>query len=159
MPRNPFEEKNQSHEVIKGEDVINIRKERIVRIRNQDGSYEDILVSMRESRPDGNGNFVDTELICDVRDQAGNPLPEDIRSAFLSCTGAYITSQEQLAICTSCLHPSNRSRNIFLGHDGRETPRGAICSNCDSWHTTIYIAFGIIGLGVLVGLCIAAGLF
>ena len=82
-----------------------------------------------------------------------------IRSAFRSCTGAYIASQEQLAICSSWLHPSNRSRNILLGHDGRETQTGAICSNCDSWHTTICIAFGIIGLGVLAGLCKAAGMF
>jgi len=159
MPRNPFVEENQAHEVIKGEDVVNIRTERIVRIRNQDGSYEDNLVSVRETRPDGNGNFVDRELICDVRDEAGNPIPEDLRSAIKSGGGAYITSQEQLGICTSRLHPSNRSRNIFLGQDGRETPKGAICSNCDSWHTTIYIAFGIIGLGVLTGLCVAAGLF
>ena len=159
MPRNPFEKDKPAHETKKGEDIINNRKERVIRIRNQDGTYEDILVSVRETRPDENGNFVDTELICDVRDQAGNPIPEDLRSAFLSCTGAYITSQEQLAICSSWLHPSNRSRNILLGHDGRETQTGAICSNCDSWHTTIYIAFGIIGLGVLAGLCKAAGIF
>ena len=159
MPRNPFEKDKPAHETKKGEDIINNRKERVIRIRNQDGTYEDILVSVRETRPDGNGNFVDTELICDVRDQAGNPLPEDLRSAFRSCTGAFITSREQLAICTSRLHPSNRSRNILLGHDGRETQTGAICSNCDSWHTTIYIAFGIIGLGVLAGLCKAAGIF
>jgi len=59
MPRDPFEEENQPHEVIKGEDVVNIRTERIVRIRNQDGTYEDIVTNVRETRPDGNGNYID----------------------------------------------------------------------------------------------------
>jgi hypothetical protein len=159
MPRNPFEEDNRPHEVIKGEDVVNIRTERIVRIRNQDGTYEDIVTNVRESRPDGNGNFIDTELINVVTDHAGNPLPEDPRSVFFSHSDLFIRSQEQLAICTSWLHPPNRSRNILLGQDGRTVQGGAICSNCDSWQTTIYIAFGILGLGVLTGLCKAAGLF
>ena len=159
MPRNPFEEDNQPHEAIKGEDVVNIRTERIVRIRSQDGTYEDIVTNVRETRPDGNGNFIDTELINVVSDNAGNPLPKDPQSAFFSHTDAFIESQEQLARCNSWLHPHNRSRNILIGHDGRETPAGAICSNCDYWQTTIYIAFGIIGLGVLIGFCKAAGLF
>ena len=136
MPRNPFEEDKPAHETKKGEDILNNRKERVVRIRNQD-----------------------TELICDVRDRAGNPLPEDLRSAFLSCSGAYIASRDQLALCTSRLHPASRPRNILLGHDGRETQNGAICTYCDYWHTTFYIAFAIIGIGVLAGLCKAAGIF
>ena len=159
MPRNPFEEDKPAHETKKGEDILNNRKERVVRIRNQDGTYEDILVSVRDTRPDANGNYVDTELICDVRDRAGNPLPEDLRSAFLSCSGAYIASRDQLALCTSRLHPASRPRNILLGHDGRETQNGAICTYCDYWHTTFYIAFAIIGIGVLAGLCKAAGMF
>jgi hypothetical protein len=159
MPRNPFEEENQAHEAIKGEDVINIRTERVIRIRAQDGTFQDIVFSVHDSRPDENGNFIDTELINVVTDHAGNPLPQDPRSVFVSHTGLYIGSLEQLAICNSWLHPPNRNRNIFLDHDGRETQGGAICSNCESWHTTIYIAFGIIGLGVLTGLCKAAGMF
>jgi len=159
MPRNPFEKDKPAHETKKGEDILNNRTERFVRIRNQDGTYEDILDRLRESRPDGNGNFIVTELICDVRDPAGNSLPDDLRTAKKSGDENWITSPEELGICTSRLHPRNRSKNILLGHDGRETQNGAICSNCDYWHTTLFIAFGIIGLGVLAGLCIAAGIF
>jgi hypothetical protein len=159
MPRNPFEKDKPAHETKKGEDILNNRKERVVRIRNQDGSYEDILVSVRETRPDSNGNYVDTELICDVRDPAGNPFPEDLGTAIRSGEEYWITSRDQLGICTSRLHPRNRSRNILLGHDGRETQNGAICTYCDYWHTTFYIAFAIIGIGVLAGLCKAAGIF
>ena len=117
------------------------------------------MLNAHETRPDGNGNFVTSEFINVVTDHAGNPLPENPRSVFVSHSGLFITSQDQLATCTSWLHPANRSRNILLGQDGRETQTGAICSNCDSWHTTISIAFGILGLGVLIGLCKAAGLF
>ena len=159
MPRDPFEEENQPHEVIKVEDVVNIRTERIVRIRNQDGTFEDIVTNVRETRPDGNGNYIDLELINVVPDRAGNPLPKDPQSAFISHTGEFIESRDQLATCTSWLHLGNPNRNILLGHDGRETPAGAICSNCDYWQTTIYIALGIIGIGVLVGICMAAGMF
>ena len=159
MPRNPFEEDNQPHEAIKGEDIINTRTERVIRIRAQDGTVQDIVLSVHESRPDENGNFIDTELINVVTDHAGNPLPEDPRSVFVSHSDLFIRSQEQLARCNSWLHPPNRSRNILLGQDGRTVQGGAICSNCDSWHTTIFIAFGILGLGVLTGLCKAAGLF
>jgi hypothetical protein len=159
MPRNPFENDKPAHETKEGEDILNSRKERFVRIRNQDGTFEDILVSVRDTRPDGNGNYVDTELICDVRDQAGNPLPEDLGSAIKSGEEYWITSREQLGICTSRLHPRSRPKNILLGHDGRETQNGAICSYCDYWHTTFYIAFAIIGIGVLAGLCKAAGMF
>jgi hypothetical protein len=159
MPRNPFEKDKQAHETKKGEDIINNRTERFVRIRNQDGTYEDILRSVRDTRPDANGNYVDTELICDVRDPAGNSMPENLRTAKKSGDENWITSPEELGICTSRLHPRNRTRNILLGHDGRETQNSAICSYCDYWHTTFYIAFAIIGIGVLAGLCIAAGMF
>ena len=59
MPRNPFEEENQAHEAIKGEDVINIRTERVIRIRAQDGTFQDIVFSVHDSRPDENGNFIE----------------------------------------------------------------------------------------------------
>ena len=159
MPRDPFEEENQPHEAIKGEDVVNVRTERIVRIRNQDGTYQNNVTNVRETRPDGNGNYIDTEIINVVTDHAGNRLPEDPRSVFFSHTGLYIGSQDQLGICTSWLHPHNRNRNIFLDRDGRETPAGAICSHCDYWIGTFCLAAGILGVGVLAGLCKAAGLF
>ena len=159
MARNPFEKDKPAHETKKGEDIINSRKERVIRIRNQDGTYEDVLVSVRDTRPDGNGNYVDTELTNFVTDHLGNPPPKDPQSTWVSHTHAIIRSKEDLGICTSRLHPRSRSRNIFLKHDGRETQNGAICSYCDYWHTTFYIAFAIIGIGVLAGLCKAAGMF
>ena len=159
MPRNPLANENQQFDAIKGEDIVNVRTERKVRIRTQDGTVEDFLVSAHDSRPDGNGNFIDSKLINVITDRAGNLLPENPRSVKLSITNLFISSPEELAICTSRLHPANCTRNILIGQDGRETPNGAICIYCSSWQTTIYIAFAILGVGVLAGLCKAAGIF
>ena len=84
MPRNPLDDENQNHETIKGEDIINARTERVVRIRAQDGTFQDVLLNAHETRPDGNGNFVTSEFINVVTDHAGNPLPENPRSVFVS---------------------------------------------------------------------------
>jgi hypothetical protein len=159
MPRNPFEKDKPAHETKKGEDILNARTERVVRVRNQDGAFEDLVTNVRDTRPDGNGNYIDRELINIVTDHLGNPLSKDPQSTIFSHTGLYITTRDELGICTSRLHPRGRSKNIFLGRDGRETQSGAICSYCDYWHTTFYIAFAIIGIGVLAGLCKAAGMF
>jgi hypothetical protein len=152
MRRNPLRDGNQPFETLKGDKIINVRNQKVVRIPTQDGNIQEIVLNESTSEPDGNGNYFDRELINQITDHAGNPLPEDPRSVIFSHSGLYITSPELRVICTSILHPQNRSRNILLGQDGREVPGGAICSRCDYWLTTIYITLGIVGVGLIYGL-------
>ena len=159
MPRNTLGNGNQPFEAVKGEKIINIRKQKVVRIPTQDGNFQEIVMNEITSEPDGTGSFLDRELINQITDHGGNPLPEDPRSAIISHSGLYITSRDQLSHCTSILHPHNRSRNILIGQDGRLTPGGAICSRCDYWLTTIYITLGIVGVGFIWGLYKAVGSF
>ncbi len=62
-------------------------------------------------------------------------------------------------MCTSRLHPANRSRTIKLGYDGRRTAEGAICSVCDGRLGTIYTVIFIFGIAVILGIWRGVGLF
>ena len=159
MPRNTLRDGNQPLEAVKGEKIINIRNQKILRAPTQDGNFQEIVMNESTSEPDGTGSYIDKQFINQITDHAGNPLPEDPRSSIISHSGLYITPTDQRSHCTSILHPQNRSRNILLGQDGREVPGGAICSNCDYWWRTIYIALGILGMGIIYGLYKGAGLF
>ena len=159
MPRNTLRDGNGPFEAIKGEKIINVRNQRVVRISAQDGNYQEIVMNESTSEPDGNGSYFDRELINQITDRAGNPLPEDPRSSIISHSGLYITTTDQRSHCTSILHPQERSRNILLGQDGRLTLRGATCSHCDFLLGTIYIALVILGIGVVCGLYKAVSFF
>ena len=150
MSRNPFDEKNPQKE-IKGENIINVRTQKVVRIIDQNGNEEDIITEIHDSRPDESGGYIDSNFINYRVDQAGNPHPEDPCSVIRSHSGLFISSQDQRSHCTSFFHFSP-NRNVLLGQDGRATPSGAICSRCDFWLNTFYIVLGIFGIGLIIGL-------
>ena len=152
MKRNTLQDGNQPHKQIKGDAIINTERKEIVIINGLDFTREESVI-----KPDGNGNYVETKKTHLICDHAGNPVPENLQSTILSWTGLNIPSEENRALCTSMFHSSRYSKNIYEGHDGRLTPGGAICSRCDYWLTTIYIALGIVGIGVIYGLFKAVG--
>lgn len=159
MPRrNPFEEPHP-HKRQRGEDIVNLRRQRVARVIGPDGSENEIVLESHDSRPLGDGSYVDTDAINLSMDADGNVFPHDPQSIVaVSHTGLFITSPDQFGICTSRLH-GNRSPNIFLGRDGRAVKGGAICSRCDFWLGTIYIALGVGALGLVLGIWKAAGVF
>ncbi len=158
-PRNSLREDNQSQDPMEGDEIINVRSQRVARIVGPDGNIQEVLMGSKISRPDVDGSYIDTELVNIQTDNAGNPLPDDPRTVIFSHSGLYITSPEQLASCTSRFHTPNRSRNILVGQDGRHVEGGAVCSHCDAWINTIYMGFGIIGIGLTLGLFRATGIF
>jgi hypothetical protein len=159
-PRNPLRENDHPREQTKGKDILNTRSQRVARIVGQDGNVQEYIMDVHHSWLDGNGGHIDDELINVITDQAGNPLPEDPRSVIRSHSDLFITSPEQFATCTSWLHGNRHSRNILVGQDGRPLPGGgAICSRCDTWVKTIYLALGILGVGLILGIWRGAGLF
>jgi hypothetical protein len=160
MPRNPFRDGNNPQEPDKLENIVNLNNRKIMRIRDESGNIiQEMVIDDRESRPDGNGGFIDIEYIDYLTDSAGNPLPENPRNLIISHSGLYIPTQEHLSKCTSRFHSSRFSRNIYVDQDGRTTGNGAICSRCDFWLITIYIALGIIGVGIFIGLLRGSGIF
>ena len=159
MARNTLRGDGLPREQTEGKAIVSNRTQRNIRLVDPDGNTQEIPMEVRDTRPDENGNYVDTELVNIVTDRAGNPLPEDPRSVLRSHSGLYITSPDQLAHCTSWLHPHGRNTNILIGQDGRLTPNGAICSHCDSWLGTIYIILTILAIGLILGIWKGAGVF
>jgi hypothetical protein len=90
MARNPLKDENQLYEATKGKDIINSRIQKIMRIHNQDGSVQEYVTNVRDSMPDQNGGYVDTELTNVMTDHAGNPLPEDTQSVRIYHSGLLI---------------------------------------------------------------------
>ncbi len=160
MARNPYREGNNPQEPEAGENITNLHRRKILRIRDEDGNItREILIGARETIPDGTGGYIDLEYVDLPTDSAGNSLPKDPRDLLMSHTNLFIPSQSQLGRCTSRFHPSHISKNVYVGLDGKVTKNGAICSRCNYWYETIYIALGIIGLGVIIGLLKGAGVF
>lgn len=159
MPdENYFDQNPVGDDQIKGDKLVNLRKEKYARITDQDGNTQDYLIEIHDSRPDGNGSYTDTELINVITDHAGNPLPKDPRDTKRSCTGLNISLSDEIAYCTSMFHraPNNR---ILLGQDGHKTGDGAICSRCQSAMTTVYMLITILGIGLLIGFFKGTGIF
>ena len=159
MSRNSLKDYHQPFEMLKGKKIINDRNETIVQLPDQNGNLRQYVIESDISEPDGKGGYVSRTYKMPVYDRFGNPLPKDPSSVIFSNSNLPITSPDQLAHCTSLLHPSGLSRNILVGQDGRLTPAGAICSRCDFWMRTIYFGFAILGIGVVFGLFRAVGLF
>ena len=163
MPkRNPLRENGglPPREQVKGEDIINTRTQRMVRLTGPDGDVQEIVMDAHDSRPDQNGGYIDSEFINLQTDVAGKILPKDPHEiTALSHTGLYIDSPEKLAICSSIFHGS-ASRSILIGFDGRLLPNGrAICSRCEFWLRTVYSVLGIFSIGVILGIWRGAGIF
>ena len=156
MARNPLNQKGQSHEIVKGNKVINLKTQRNIVINGQEMEIE-----VRDSIPDGNGNYNDIINRHIHTDWAGTPIPEDSKDFLgISHTGAIITTSEAQGTCTSLFHPRNRSTFVRLGLDGRTRTNGrVICSYCQFWQTTFYIIAGLFILGIVLGIVNGAGLF
>ena len=157
MAQNLFNEENPQ-EIFSGDNVINNRTQKILRTIDQNGIQQDIVAEIHDSRPDGNDGFIDSTMINLAADHAGNPLPEDPRSITISHSGLYISADDQRRHCTSFLHFSP-NRNILLNQDGWTTPNGAICTRCYFWQNTLFIIFGLFGIGLVVGLFKGTGFF
>jgi len=153
------DDSSRPREIIQGNSLTNMRTQRVVRIPGTDGNIQEIVVDSHESAPDQDG-FVDTKIVSLTTDNSGKILPEDAHAVIaLSHTGAYITSPEEFARCTSFFHPAGMSTNILIGHDGVLLPGGARCSRCQRiYNRTI---FGLAGVGIIFFLALykAAGLF
>jgi len=158
MLRNPLNPGGKPHERLKAKDVLNQKKERILRFSYTDGSIREIVLEARESLPDGKGSYIHRETKASPRDHAGNTLGPEPERTIMSHTGLFIESPMQRALCTSIFHTSG-SRNILIGQDGRLTQRGAICSRCDYWLNTTYIGAGVIIFGIVIGIFRGTGFF
>ena len=75
-PRNPLRESDQPREVKKGDKLINQKTIRKIIIPGQDGNVE-LTLSEADSRPDVNGDFVDTEAPHLNIDPSGRVIPQD----------------------------------------------------------------------------------
>ena len=159
MPqKNSLRKDNTPQKLMEGDTITNMRVNRIVQRQMPDGSTEEIMVSGRFSGLNETGEYIDTELKRVIYDSSGNPMPEDQNSVILSHSGLFIPSPEERAVCSSILHPGNRNRNIFIGHDGHLRNGRAICSHCRSLLFTIYLVLGILGVGTIIGLFKGTGL-
>ena len=159
--RNPFADGNDSpQEPMKGDRLVNLKTQRIVRIPDADGTIREIRMDNRESAPDGTGVYADTETINIAMDSSGRVIPNDPRSVTaISHTGACITQSDLSARCTSWFHPAGMPNNILVGHDGVLLPNGARCSHCQRIYTRIVLGLAAGGGIFLLGLYKAAGLF
>jgi hypothetical protein len=131
--------------------IVNLRRRSMVRLYNPNGTYREFVRSDSISLPDEQGNWIDTDLVCNHFDDQGNPLPEDLKGVSVSHAGRLIPPGS-LAVCTSQFHQSGLTRNIYIDVDGSVTEQGAICSTCLQRRTIFSIA------AVAVGLCLAIGI-
>ena len=154
MPRNPFSQPNPQEEH-RGDSISRLNRRKILRIIDEDGNVQEIVVEGRVSMPDGQGGIVVDEYVNYQADSAGNPIPQNFRQLCISHSGLY-TPLEKAAMCASRFHPPGVSRNIFVGQDGKRTESGAICSRCIAWHLFIKLLLGVIGVGTLTGLMLGA---
>ena len=160
--RNPFKNgKGLPQEAMKGDNLVNMRTQRIVRVPGPDGTMQEIIMDSHESTPDKAGGYVDTQITNVATDPSGKAIPGDPRSVIaFSHTGAYITSPEEFARCTSWFHPAGMPTNILLGHDGVLLPDGrARCSNCQRVYFRIILGLAGGGIILLLALYKAAGLY
>ena len=161
--RNPFKNGNSlPQEAMKGDNLVNMRTQRIVRVPGPDGNIQEVVMDSHESTPDIDGGFVDTKIVTVATDPSGKALPDDPRSVIaISHTGAYITSPEEFARCTSMFHPAaGISTNIHIGLDGVILPNGAArCSHCQRIYSRIVLALAVGGIIFLLALYKAAGLY
>lgn len=158
MPnQNPFHEENAPREA-RGDQFSNLRTTKFVRILGPDGSIlSETPVRTWESRPDQDGNYIESEGYNIQTDRAGNIVSQD-GVVGISHTGLVIDTPEKIGNCTSWLH-GNGSKIFLIGQDGRMTRNGGICSRCDFKLGTIYIAAVIFCFGAILGIWRGTGVF
>jgi len=148
-------------EPIEGSQIIGGKREKVFRIVAADGTVTEYPMKSSHSALAEDGTYVDSTVDNVVLDPAGNAYPSD-PSKVLGCShsGIAITNPEQLAHCSSWLHPPGRSTAICLDQDGRIRANGtAICNHCDQTQITVYLALIIVSIGVMLGIWQGAGVF
>jgi hypothetical protein len=151
-PKNPLKEDKYPQEPVKGENIINLNKQKIVRINLPDGQTLTSVNSETGLKKDPNGQYTDAEITNVVIDPFGNPMIIDPANFSISHTGQFITSPQMKAVCTSIFH-RNPNKNILIGQDGRLLANGeGICNHCQNILYFIYVVLGIFGIGTIIGL-------
>ena len=153
-PRNQLRQNNMPQEPQMGQDIpSNMITRKLVRFLSADGTAKEITTATTESRSDERGIYVDNHTTNVLFDQAGNPLPKDPTNVVASHTGLFIPSPEFRGLCTSMFHPPNRPKNIYIGQDGYQIGEGRFrCSCCHEIVVTLRVFFGILALGLVVGI-------
>lgn len=157
-PRNSLRESDQPREVKKGDKVINQKTIRKIIIPGQDGNVE-LTLSESDSRPDANGDFVDTEAPYLNIDPSGRVIPQDSEKIKgFTCFGAPLYLEDQLV---ECVWPFHRGTNrlIRLGYDGQLSLAGPICNGCRPSLRRIYVAGAFVIVTVLAGIYHGLGWF
>jgi len=158
-PRNPLNDGSQPKEQTSGKKTINRKTIKKWRLTGTDGRSFDHTVSETDTRPDVNGNYIDSETKNILFDPSGVAVPNDPSKILArSYSGLYIESPQEAALCSSWLH-TNPIRIIKIGFDGQQTQNGAICDECRSKRFVFYVVLGIISSGVIFGIWHGAGLF
>jgi hypothetical protein len=142
----------------KNESIVNLRKRKLLRIHNSDGSFTEFVQADSISAPDGNGNWIETDLACNYFDDQGNPLPEDLKGVAMSHTGRFVPPG-RLAVCSSQFHPIGLSRNIYVDVDGYINNGNPICSICARRQLVFSIIMISLGASLIIGLIKGMGLF
>ena len=150
MKKSIFESGEQATGQENDDNMTNLRRRRVVRIYNLDGSYREFVLSDSISQPDSQGNWYDTDLTCKHHDDQGNPLPADLKDVARSHTGRFIPP-DRIAVCSSAFHPPGLTRNIYIDVDGSLTEQGAICSICMQRKTVFSIGAIAVALCLLLG--------
>ena len=141
-----------------GTDTKNLRKRKLVRRYNSNGTYRDYVISDSASLPDEQGNWEDFDLACDHLNAQGRPLPEDLKGVAMSYTGQLVPPG-CLAVCGSPFHPLGLSRSIYIDVDGSVTEHGAICAACIRRRAVFTFAAIAVGVCLLIGLVKGLGWF
>lgn len=158
MKKSVFDSGDQVTQPENDDNLVNLRRRRVARIYNPDGSYKEFPISDSVSLPDGQGNWIDTDLVCNHVDDQGNPLPPDLKGVTVSHTGRLIPPG-RLAVCGSALHPPSLSRNIYIDVDGTLTENGAVCSICMQRRMVVSIAAFALLISIGIGLGKGLGWF
>ncbi|WP_419656043.1 hypothetical protein [Desulfosarcina variabilis] len=143
---NTFNQSGIFSEPTPGEKLSNLKTTHKVFMKGRE-----YIIKEESTLPKYDGTFEDTETIYVHIDPAGNPIPENPNNYIYSYSGICVPP-EKAAICTSKFHWGNRSKTIAIGHDGRLTERGAICSHCESWQNTSMTVIVILIIGGFIGL-------
>lgn len=158
MKTNIFKSDDEGVSPENGENVVNLRKRKLSRIYNSDGSYIEFVQGDTISLPDGQGNWTETELTCNHFNDQGNQLPQDLKGVAMSHAGRLVPPGS-LAVCTSPLHPAGLTRNIYVDVDGSVTDGGAVCSICTQRKLIYNILMSLLGISVLLGVFKGFGWF
>ncbi|WP_457572513.1 hypothetical protein [Desulfovulcanus sp.] len=155
MPNpNPLAEDNHPQEEIQPTQATNLQTSELVTLlQPAEHQFQSITIRSHRSTLQDDGTYHEQTETCLAMDNAGQAMnTQDPTQVSLSHTGLWINHKEEGAICTYWLHPSNRSRSIKLGYDGRSTAGGAICSHCLSIRNSLLLCGALLLLGVLAGI-------